>query len=200
ELVEGIRVLVLATDSSGHRPPEWEQENVLLTKADNELITRVGPGTPMGELFRRFWLPAMLSEELPEPDCPPVRLRLLGEDLVAFRATSGRIGVLETYCTHRNANLYWGRNEEDGLRCVYHGWKYDVDGRCVDMPNEPPRSRFAEKVRQPAYQAVDLGGVIRVHMGPKELAPEVPDLEWLHVPASQRALHKRIQLCNYLQN
>src|SRR5689334_13624146 len=153
----------------------------MLSKADNEFITRVGPGTPMGELFRRFWLPAMLSSELPGPDCPPVRLRLLGEDLVAFRTTSGRVGVLDTWCAHRNTNLYWGRNEEEGLRRIYHGWKYDADGNCVDMPNEPPTSRFHEKIHQPAYQAVDRGGVIWVHMGPKELAPKVPDFEWLHM-------------------
>jgi len=142
----------------------------------------------------------MLAEELPRPDCPPVKLRLLGEDLVAFRTTSDRIGVLDTWCAHRNTNLYWGRNEEDGLRCIYHGWKYDIDGRCVDMPNEPPASRFNEKIRQPAYQAVEAGGVIWVHMGPKELAPELPDFEWMRMAAPNRVLHKRIQLCNYLQN
>ena len=132
----------------------------MLTKHDNELITRVGPGTPMGDLMRRYWLPALLSEELPEPDCAPVRLRLLGEDLVAFRTTSGRVGVLDTYCPHRNANLFWGRNEEEGLRCVYHGWKFSADGACLDMPNEPPRSRFAEKIKQQSYPAVDRGGFI----------------------------------------
>lgn len=172
----------------------------MLTKEENKLITQVGPGTPMGNLFRRFWLPAMLSEELPEPDCPPVRLRLLGEDLVAFRATSGHVGVLDSYCAHRGANLYWGRNEEEGLRCVYHGWKYNVDGACVDQPNEPPQSRFAERIRVPAYRAVDMGGVIWVHMGPKELAAQIPAFEWLRTPASNRVVHKRFQACNYLQN
>jgi len=172
----------------------------MLSKRDNELITRVGPDTPMGELLRRYWLPALLSEELPEPDCAPVRLRLLGEDLVAFRATSGRIGVLDTYCPHRNANLFWGRNEEEGLRCVYHGWKFDADGACVDMPNEPARSRFAEKIQQTSYPAVDRGGFVWVYMGPHEQAPEIPDFEWLNVPASQRYVHKRFQDCNWLQN
>jgi nitrite reductase/ring-hydroxylating ferredoxin subunit len=154
----------------------------------------------MGELMRRYWLPALLSEELPEPDCAPVRLRLLGEDLVAFRATSGRVGVLDTYCPHRNANLFWGRNEEDGLRCVYHGWKFTADGACVDMPNEPPKSRFAEKIRQPAYPAVDRGGFIWVYMGPPEATPEIPSFEWLDVPEDQRHVHKRFQDCNWLQN
>jgi phthalate 4,5-dioxygenase oxygenase subunit len=172
----------------------------MLSSADNQYITQVGPGTPMGTLFRRYWLPAMLTEELPEPDCAPVRLRLLGEDLVAFRTTSGQPAVLDTWCPHRNANLFWGRNEEGGLRCVYHGWKFDAEGACVDMPNEPPRSRFAEKIRQPAYQAVDQGGVIWVYMGPPELTPRIPQLEWTLVPAGQRNVSKRIQECNWLQN
>jgi nitrite reductase/ring-hydroxylating ferredoxin subunit len=175
----------------------------MLNRKDNQYITQIGPGTPMGNLFRRYWLPAMLAEELPEPDCPPVRLKLLGEDLVAFRTTSGRPAVLDTWCPHRNANLFWGRNEEDGLRCVYHGWKFDADGACVDMPNEPPRSRFAEKIKQPAYQAVDTGGVIWVYMGPDEspaTAPAIPELEWTLVPESHRNVTKRIQDCNWLQN
>src|SRR5215831_12086841 len=141
----------------------------MLSKHDNELITRVGPGTPMGELMRRYWLPALLSEELPEPDCPPMRLRLLGEDLVAFRTTSGRPAVLDTYCPHRNANLFWGRNEEEGLRCVYHGWK------------------FSEKIHQTAYPAVDRGGFFCVNNGPAtENPPEIPNFEWLEVPEDQR--------------
>ncbi|MBV8084860.1 MAG: Rieske 2Fe-2S domain-containing protein [Chloroflexi bacterium] len=172
----------------------------MLSAQENELITRVGPGTPMGNLFRRHWLPAMLSTELPEPDCPPIKLRLLGEDLVAVRLTSGQVAVLHTYCPHRNANLFWGRNEEEGLRCVYHGWKFDVDGNCVDMPNEPPTSNFASKIKQPAYQALDRGGFIWVYMGPRELAPEVPHMDWMDVPDSHRVVHKRMQMCNWLQN
>jgi nitrite reductase/ring-hydroxylating ferredoxin subunit len=172
----------------------------MLNAAENKYVTRVGPGTPMGNLFRRYWLPAMLATELPEPDCAPVKLRLLGEDLVAFRTTSGRIGVIDTYCPHRNANLYWGRNEAEGLRCVYHGWKFDVDGACVDMPNEPSSSRYAEKVKQPAYQATERGGVIWVYMGPAELTLELPGLEWTVVPESHRMATKRVQECSYLQN
>ena len=172
----------------------------MLSRRDNKYITEIGPGTPMGNLFRRYWLPAMLAEELPEPDCAPVRLKLLGEDLVAFRTTSGRPAVLDTWCPHRNANLFWGRNEEDGLRCVYHGWKFDAAGACVDMPNEPPRSRFAEKIKQPAYEAVDRGGVIWVYMGPPELTAAIPELEWTLVPESHRNVSKRIQDCNWLQN
>lgn len=172
----------------------------MLSKRDNELITHVGPETPMGELLRRYWLPALLSTELPEPDCAPVRLKLLGEVLVAYRATSGRVGVLDTYCPHRNANLFWGRNEQEGLRCVYHGWKFDADGACVDMPNEPARSQFKEKIKQVAYPAVDKGGLIWVYMGPPELQPEIPHFDWLDVPDTHRTVHKRFQDCNWLQN
>src|SRR3970282_920551 len=123
----------------------------MLSKADNDILTRVGPGTLMGDLMRQFWIPALLSTELPSPDGPPVRLRLLGENLIDFRSTSGAIGVLGNHCPHRGASLFFGRNEESGLRCVYHGWKFDVDGRCVDMPSEPAESNFKNKVTARAY-------------------------------------------------
>ena len=112
----------------------------MLSQEENELITRTGPGTPMGELWRRFWLPALMAWELPSSDCPPVRIRLLSEDLVAFRDSNGQVGLLAENCPHRGASLYFGRNEECGLRCVYHGWKFDVTGQCVDMPSEPAES------------------------------------------------------------
>ena len=112
----------------------------MLSHEDNELLCRVGPGTPMGEVLRRYWLPVLISEELPEPDSPPVRAKLLGEELVAFRSTDGTVGLVDNYCPHRRASLFFGRNEECGLRCVYHGWKFDVDGNCVDMPSEPSES------------------------------------------------------------
>src|SRR5689334_8995254 len=114
----------------------------MLKPEENELITRTGPGTPMGEWFRRFWLPVMLAEEIPVPDSPPVRVTVLGENLIAFRDSEGKVGLLDRYCAHRRADLFFGRNEECGLRCVYHGWKYDVEGSCVDMPSEPPESNF----------------------------------------------------------
>src|SRR5438093_8605444 len=114
----------------------------MLSKEDNELLTQTGPGTPMGELFRRFWLPAILSKELPGADCAPIRVRLLGEDLVAFRDTAGQVGLVAQNCAHRGASLFFGRNEEGGLRCVYHGWKFDTEGQCLDMPNEPAESSF----------------------------------------------------------
>ena len=121
----------------------------MLTREENQLVTRVGRGTPMGEVMRRYWMPALLAEQLPSPDCPPVRVKLLGEELVAFRDSQGRVGLLEEFCPHRRASLFLGRNEENGLRCVYHGWKFDVQGRCVDMPNEPAASNFKDKVSIP---------------------------------------------------
>src|SRR5438552_4417954 len=171
----------------------------MLSAHENELITKVGPGTPMGNLFRRHWLPAMLSTELPEADCPPVKLRLLGEDLVAFRLTSGRVGVMQTYCPHRNANLFWGRNEEEGLRCVYHGWKFDVDGNCVDMPNEPAESDFRQRVQAITYPTRERNGVVWAYLGPRPPAeiPDLPALEWNLVPAPQRYVTKRVQECNW---
>jgi nitrite reductase/ring-hydroxylating ferredoxin subunit len=172
----------------------------MLSKEENELLTRTGPGTPMGELFRRFWLPVMLSDELPSPDCPPLKLTILSEDLVAFRDSDGRIGVLGRYCPHRGSSLYWGRNEESGLRCVYHGWKFDVNGTCVDMPNEPAESRFREKIHTVSYPTEERGGVIWIYMGPRDLHPEMPELEWTLVTQDQRYVTKRTQACNYLQN
>ena len=132
----------------------------MLTAEENDLLTRVGLGTPMGETIRRYWLPALLSSELSQPDCPPVCVQLLGENLVAFKDTSGRIGMLEEFCAHRQASLFFGRSEECGLRCVYHGWKYDVDGNSGDMMNEPEELNFKSKIHRTSYPAVDIGGVI----------------------------------------
>src|SRR5579884_2008727 len=129
-----------------------------MLREENELLTRVGPGTPMGELFRRFWLPAFVAEELPTPDGPPLRLRILGEDLIAFRDSTGQVGILGAHCPHRGASLFFGRNEECGLRCVYHGGKFDVSGQCVDMPNEPAESNFKQKIRATAYPTREAGG------------------------------------------
>src|SRR5678815_3451058 len=123
----------------------------MLSQEENELLTRVHPGTEMGRMLRCYWMPALLTEEIPAPDSPPVRVRLLGEDLVAFRDSHGRVGLLDEYCPHRLASMFLGRNEEGGLRCVYHGWKFDVHGRCVDMPNEPATSTFKERVSLTAY-------------------------------------------------
>ena len=143
----------------------------MLTREQNERLIRTDRGTEMGDLLRRYWIPALLTEELPEPDCPPVRVQLLGERLIAFRDSEGRLGLLDEFCSHRTASLFFGRNEECGLRCAYHGWKYDVDGNCVDMPSEPPESRFREKIKQKAYPCIERGGVVWTYMGPAEHRP-----------------------------
>ena len=171
----------------------------MLTMAQNELLTRTGPGTPMGDTLRRYWIPALLSMELPERDCPPVRVKLLGESLVAFRDTSGRVGLVDELCPHRGASLWLGRNEENGLRCVYHGWKYDASGQCVDMMNEPPEFDFKEKVRVHAYPTEEMGGMVWAYMGPADKKPPAPRFEWTRVADEQRGLTKVIEECNWLQ-
>ena len=171
----------------------------MLSLEDNELLTRVGRGRPMGELLRRFWHPVLLSSELPKPDCPPVRVRLMGERLVAFRDTSGRVGLLAEACPHRRASLFFGRNEEDGLRCIYHGWKYDRNGNCVDMPSEPEGSNFASKVRTTAYPCRETNGVVFAYLGPPELQPELPGIEWIGLPEGHVYVTKRYEFANWVQ-
>jgi phthalate 4,5-dioxygenase len=171
----------------------------MLSHEENRLLMETNAGTPMGDYFRRYWLPAMLAAELPAPDCPPVRIRLLGEDLVAFRDSNGRIGLLDAFCLHRRASLYFGRNEECGIRCVYHGWKYDVDGACVEAPNEPPEYAFESKLRTTAYPTREYGGIIWAYMGPRDRVPDLPKHEWARVPESNRHVSKRSQETNYLQ-
>jgi phthalate 4,5-dioxygenase len=149
----------------------------VLTAEDNEILTRVGPGTLMGELLRQYWVPALLSTELPAPDCPPVRVRLLCENLIAFRTSSGLVGLIEDACPHRAASLFFGRNEQDGIRCIYHGWKFDITGQCVDMPSEPEDSRYVHKVRAVVYPCVERGGLVWTYMGPRKTPPPLPDLE-----------------------
>jgi phenylpropionate dioxygenase-like ring-hydroxylating dioxygenase large terminal subunit len=171
----------------------------MLSPKDNKFLTQVGPKTPVGELFRRFWIPALLSEELPGPDCEPVRLRLLGEDLLAFKDTNGRAAIVDAYCPHRSAPLFFGRNEECGLRCVYHGWKFDVDGNCVEMPNCTEGESFKERVKLTSYPVADKAGMIWVFMGPSENVPQLPGFDWLDVPSDQRYVFKYVMDCNYLQ-
>ena len=171
----------------------------MLRAEENEYVTRVGPGTPMGNLMRQYWLPAMLSSELPKPDCPPVRVLLLGEKLIAFRDSDGRVGLLDNFCPHRGASLFFGRNEECGLRCVYHGWKFDVEGRCVDMPSEPPDSNFKNKVRARAYPCRERGGVVWAYMGPRETAPPLPDIEANQLPEDNCQVTAYQRECNWLQ-
>ncbi len=170
----------------------------MLSQQDNEYLCRIGPGTPMGRLMREYWIPAIRSDEI-EPDGRPLRVRLLGEDLIGFRASSGEAGLVQNNCPHRGASLYFGRNEEEGLRCVYHGWKFDVSGKCVDMPNEPAESNFKDKVRARAYPTRERGGIIWAYMGPRETPPSLPDLEASIVNQDPKNIHIIKRNCNWVQ-
>ena len=172
----------------------------MLSVEENAYLTRTGPGTPMGALFRRFWLPLFLSSELSENDAPPLRTRILGEDLVGYRDSNGDVGVLDAYCPHRRAPLFYGRNEECGLRCVYHGWKFNAEGVCVDMPSEPHESDFKDRLTIKAYPTYEAGGLVWIYMGPRERQPERPPLlEWTELPASRRRIVKWFHENNYMQ-
>ena len=171
----------------------------MISAEENQTLTRVGPGTLMGELFRRYWLPAVLASEVAEPDGAPVRVKLLGERLVAFRDTSNQIGLIDEFCAHRGVSLWFGRNEECGLRCPYHGWKYDVTGQCVELPSEGPSGPMRPRMRLKSYPCLELGGVVWTYMGPPEKKPEPPGIEWAHVAPGRRYVSKRLQECNYLQ-
>ena len=171
----------------------------MLSREENEVVTRVGPDTPMGKTIRRYWVPALLSSEIPNPDCPPARVRLLGEDLIAFRDSEGRIGLLDEFCPHRRVSLYFGRNEECGLRCIYHGWKFDVTGQCIEMMNEPEEFDFKHKVRTTAYPTCEMGGIVWAYLGPAEKMPPLPKFAWTQAPAAHRHVTKVIEECNWLQ-
>jgi len=174
----------------------------MLHANDNDLMCRVGAGTPMGDMLREYWIPATVpSSLLPSPDCPPIRVRLLGEDLIAFRATSGAIGMVANACPHRGASLFFGRNEEEGLRCVYHGWKFDVTGACVDMPSEPAESNFKTKVRVKAYPCVERNGMVWTYMGSREVPPPLPAFEFNTAPEEQ-CYHPGFVFydCNWVQS
>jgi len=170
----------------------------MLSTEDNDLVTRVGPGTPLGALMRRYWIPVVVASEIAERDGPPIRVRLLGERLVAFRNSEGRVGLLGEFCPHRRVSLFLGRNEECGLRCVYHGWKFDLAGRCVDMPTEPPGSEFKNRIRQVAYPTAELGGVVWAYMGEGD-PPPPPRFEWTRLRDDQRVVTRTWQECNWLQ-
>jgi phthalate 4,5-dioxygenase oxygenase subunit len=170
----------------------------MLTTEENDLLCRVEGDAPMGRLMRRHWIPAALSEQLSEADGAPVRLRLLGEDLVAFRDTQGRLGVLGESCPHRKASLALGRNEECGLRCLYHGWKFDVDGNVVEMPSEPPR-RLPPKVKHKAYPVREAGGFVWVYMDPSERMPEFEAPPWVPTPNAKNSIVRMEVYCNWAQ-
>jgi len=171
----------------------------VLSKTENDLITQTSADTPMGEFMRRYWLPALLSEEIPEPNSPPVQVRMLGEELVAFRDSQGTIGLLNEHCAHRGTSLMYARNEECGLRCIYHGWKYDVEGNVVDTPAESGDSVFKTKVRQPAYPCVESAGMVFAYLGPREHQPPFPAYEWTRLPLENTYVTKSLLECNWLQ-
>jgi nitrite reductase/ring-hydroxylating ferredoxin subunit len=171
----------------------------VLSQQDNDILTRVGKGTPMGDLLRRYWTPALLSAELPAPDSVPVRVRLLGENLVAFRDTNGTVGLVAENCPHRGASLYFGRNEECGLRCPYHGWKFDAEGTCVDMPSEPPESTFRNRVRIPAYPVHESGGIVWTYLGPAETMTPFRDFGTETLPGDHVYARKLHSTCNWVQ-
>ena len=163
------------------------------------VLARTGRGTRMGALFRRYWLPVLLAEELAEPDCPPVRVQLLSERLIAFRDSAGRLGLLDEFCAHRGASLWFGRNEQGGLRCVYHGWHFDAEGRCLQIPSEPPDTPLLQRIRLKSYPLVERGGILWAYLGEARHQPPPPAYEFTSLPAPQRLASKRLQESNYLQ-
>jgi phthalate 4,5-dioxygenase len=165
----------------------------------NELLTQIGPETPTGELFRQYWIPALLAEELPENDCPPVRVKILSERLIAFRNSEGEYGLIDEFCAHRGASLWFGRVEQGGLRCAYHGWKYATSGQCVEVPSEPENSNFCSKVQLTAYPLVKVGDILWTYLGDPGKRPDLPEFEFARVPPEQTFTSKRWQESNWLQ-
>ncbi|MQA87378.1 MAG: Rieske 2Fe-2S domain-containing protein [Streptosporangiales bacterium] len=171
----------------------------MLTSEETEYLCRVGPDTPIGRVLRRYWIPAFQLADLPRPDCPPIAVPLLGERFVAFRDTEGRLGFLDELCCHRGASLALGRVEDCGLRCIYHGWKYGVDGTIQETPNMPESSRFKERVKHPAYPVREAGGLGWVYLGPPDRLPSFPEYHWFGVPQSQLLITEMILDCNWVQ-
>ncbi len=169
------------------------------TREENEQLTRVGPGTMMGGLFRQYWIPVVPVTDLEEPGGRTLRVKLLGEDLVLFRTRAGQVGLIGAYCPHRLAPLYFGRVENDGIRCAYHAWKFGTNGKCVEMPNVPPAQQFMDEVQHAGYPCVEKGGIIWTYMGLAKDLPSVPDFEFLRVSAENRHCRLFFQQCNYLQ-
>jgi phthalate 4,5-dioxygenase len=170
----------------------------MLTHAENELICRIGPGSGMGSALRRYWLPALPSSELLEAGGDPVHVELLGEHFVAFRDVEGRVGILDEHCCHRGASLLLGRVEGCGIRCIYHGWKYAVDGTVLETPNVPD-GKFRDRIRARAYPVREAGGLIWTYLGPSELQPPFPEWPWMNVGPSHRINAVAVVTCNYLQ-
>src|SRR5690625_101771 len=170
----------------------------MLSKEDNQLLTQTDAGTPMGDLFRRYWIPALRSDEL-ESDGEPVRVKLLGEDLVAFRDTEGKVGLVDERCPHRGTSLYYGINEGCGLRCMYHGWKFNTEGECVELPSEPEESKFRESIRLKAYTVKEVSGVVWTYMVPRDKMPPLPEFYWMSLPEENKLIERAWQDCNYAQ-
>src|SRR5690242_11442260 len=170
-----------------------------MTQSENELLTRVGPGTPMGNLLRQYWIPVLQSTDLPEADGAPLRVRLLGENLIAFRNSEGKIGLLDHVCPHRCASLFFGRNEEDGIRCSYHGWKYDTNGQCLEMPNVPKDKEFSSRLRARAYKVWEAHGIVWAYMGKRAEPPARPVFETMLFPDAQITVRFNMREFNWLQ-
>lgn len=171
----------------------------MLSKEKNELLTQVGPGTPMGALMRRYWIPALLSSELPKENCDPIRIQLLGEAFVAWRDAKGRVGIFDEHCPHRGMCLALGRSEGDGLRCLYHGWKFATDGEILETPNEP-LATIRNKVRATGFPSVEAGDIVWVFIGPKEKQPEFPNYGFMNVEQTHRFAWRTVIRANWLQS
>ena len=167
-----------------------------MNKEMAETLVRTGPGTPMGNLMRRYWVPILLASEIAEPDCPPVRVQIVGEKLLAFRDTDGHAALIDEFCSHRGVSLYFGRNEENGIRCSYHGLKFDRTGQCVEVPSAP---QACKHMGIKAYPCIERGSIVWAYMGPEDKRPAPPEVEWCTLPDSHIFVSKRLQECNYLQ-
>jgi phenylpropionate dioxygenase-like ring-hydroxylating dioxygenase large terminal subunit len=170
-----------------------------MDKQMSETLVRTGPGTSLGSVMRRYWVPILLSREIAEPDCPPVRVQILGEKLLAFRDSDGHAALIYEFCSHRGVSLYFGRNEENGIRCGYHGVKFDRHGHCVDVPSLPKNREACKHLDIAAYPCIERAGIVWAYMGPKDKQPAPPNLEWCTLPESHVFVSKRWQECNYLQ-
>lgn len=171
----------------------------MLTAEENDLLCRVEGQAPMGQLMRRHWTPVCLIEEVSEPDGTPIKARVFGEDLVVFRDTKGRVGVMDEYCPHRRVSLVFGRNEDCGLRCLYHGWKMDVEGNVLEMVSEPVASGMAQKAKHLAYPVKEWGGFVWAYMGPKETQPEFEPPAWAPTADAKVTIAKALIPCNWAQ-
>lgn len=170
----------------------------MLSLEDNQLLTQTDSGTPMGDVFRRYWIPALQSHEL-ESDGKPQRVKLLGEDLVAFRDTEGKVGLIDERCPHRGTSLYYGINEGCGIRCMYHGWKFNTDGDCTEIPSEPTDGKFRQSIKLKSYPTKEGNGIVWTYMGPKESEPDFPEFYWMGLPDENNLVERVWQECNYAQ-